>query len=358
MMRFASRLLRAALSVAALAMALPAVHAAAEPLVIRVGYAGVGPGGSRFVPGLAGVVGAERYLEQEFAGTPEVTVEWFYFKGAGPAVNEALASGQLDFAFMGDLPSLTARGGGLKTKILMAANARDNLYLVAPVASPIATLRDVKGRRVAQFRGTSTHLTTERVLAEAGIPRGDVQFFNMDDATALAAIATGDVDAAFGKAIFLTLVEKKIAKVVLTTKGDPSTVTSSHLLVREAFEAAYPDLTGRVVKASVKAAAWASDEVNREALFDLWAKSGTPIGVFRADYEGQTLAYRLSPLIDALFVENYRYKAAQVKQLGLVRRDVDISGWFEPKYLDAALKDLGLEGRWVRYGADGKPLGS
>jgi sulfonate transport system substrate-binding protein len=273
-------------------------------------------------------------------------------------VNEALASNQLDFAYEGDLPSLTGRAAGLRTKILMATHPRDNLYLIAPIGSDIRSLADVKGRKVAQFRGTSTHLTTERVLAQHDLKTRDIQFFNMDDGTALAALASGDVEAAFGKAIFLTLVERKLAKVIFTTKDDPSTVTSGHLMVTEAFEKAHPDLVARVVKASVEAAAWASDETHREQLYDIWAKSGMPIGVFRADYESQTLAYRVSPLLDELFIENYRYKARQVKALGLVRRDIDLNGWFEPKYLDSAIKQLGLEKLWTRYGADGKPVGS
>jgi sulfonate transport system substrate-binding protein len=347
---------------AALVLALAALFAVtraeAEPITIRVGNAGIGPGGSRFVSGLVGLIGTEKYLEREFEGDPDVKVEWFYFKGAGPAVNEALASNQLDFAYEGDLPSLTGRAAGLRTKIVMATHPRDNLYLVASTGSDVRTLADVKGRKVAQFRGTSTHLTTERVLAQNNLKNRDIQFFNMDDGTALAALATGDVEAAFGKSIFLTLVEKRVAKVIFTTKGDPSTVTSGHLMVSEAFEKAHPDLVARIVKASVKAAVWASDETHREELFEMWAKSGIPIGVFRADYAGQTLAYRVSPLLDDLFIENYRYKAQQVKTLGLVRRDVDLSGWFEPKYLDAALKQLGLEKLWTRYGADGKPLGS
>jgi sulfonate transport system substrate-binding protein len=342
----------------ALAALVAATRAPAEPITIRVGNAGIGPGGSRFVPGLVGLIGTEKYLEREFDGDPDVKIEWFYFKGAGPAVNEALASNQLDFAYEGDLPSLTGRAAGLRTKIVMATHARDNLYLVAAIGSDIRTLADVKGRKVAQFRGTSTHLTTERVLAQNNLKNRDMQFFNMDDATAMAALASGDVEALFGKAIFLTLVEKGLAKVVYATKGDPSTVTSGHLLVSDAFERAYPDVVARVVKASVRAAAWASDESHREELFEIWAKSGIPIGVFRADYAGQALAYRVSPLIDELFIENYRYKAQQVKALGLVRRDIDLAGWFEPKYLDAAIKQLGLERFWTRYGADGKPLGS
>jgi sulfonate transport system substrate-binding protein len=324
----------------ALALALiGAPRADAESITIRVGQAGIGPGGTRFVPGLVGLIGTKRYLEREFEGDPDIKIEWYYFKGAGPAVNEALASNQLDFAYEGDLPSLTGRAAGLRTRILMATHPRDNLYLIAPIGSDIRSLADVKGRKVAQFRGTSTHLTTERVLAQHDLKTRDIQFFNMDDGTALAALASGDVEAAF-------------------TKDDPSTVTSGHLMVTEAFEKAHPDLVARVVKASVEAAAWASDETHREQLYEIWAKSGMPIGVFRADYEGQTLAYRVSPLLDELFIENYRYKARQVKALGLVRRDIDLNSWFEPKYLDSAIKQLGLEKLWTRYGADGKPVGS
>jgi sulfonate transport system substrate-binding protein len=130
------------------------------------------------------------------------------------------------------------------------------------------------------------------------------------------------------------------------------------LLVTEAFEAANPALLGKIVKGFVQAASWSSDEANREAVFEIWAKSGTPAAVFRYDYANQELRYRNSPLIDPFLIEQYRAQAKQAKEFGLVRRDVDLSGWFEPRYLEQALKDLGLESYWIRYGADGKPSGS
>ena len=99
---------------AAAAGLLPAPPAAAEPVTIRVAYAGVGEGGRPYIGGnVAGVVAAERYLERAFEGDPDVKVEWYYLKGAGPAVNEGLANDQIDFAFEGDLPSLTGRANGL-----------------------------------------------------------------------------------------------------------------------------------------------------------------------------------------------------------------------------------------------------
>ncbi len=179
---------------------LSALPAAAAPLTIRVGYAGPAPGGTRYVPGLAGIVAAERYIEREIAGDPDLAVEWVFFKGAGPAVNEALAGGQLDFAFMGDLPSLSGRAAGLDTRIVMATNARDALYLVTTPASSIKGLSDLKGRKVAQFRGTSTHLASEGALRRAGLTSRDLQVYALDDASALAALAAGDVEAVLGKA--------------------------------------------------------------------------------------------------------------------------------------------------------------
>src|SRR5919199_5582278 len=113
------------LALTAIGLLALAAPASAEPVTIRVAYAGVGEGGRPYVGGsVAGVVASERYLERAFEGDPDVKVEWYYLKGAGPAVNEGLANDQIDFAFEGDLPSLTARANGLKTKILLAANSR------------------------------------------------------------------------------------------------------------------------------------------------------------------------------------------------------------------------------------------
>ncbi|MCJ2056931.1 ABC transporter substrate-binding protein [Methylobacterium sp. J-048] len=298
------RIVALALGVAAL-LGPVSVASAAERVTIRIGYAGPAAEGGRYVSGPVGVIASERYIERAFADDPAVTVEWSFFKGAGPAVNEALASGQLDFAFMGDLPSLTARAAGLQTRILMATSPRDNLYLVARPNSGIAAIGDVRGRRVAQFA------------------------------------------------------EQKKAAIVYSTKGnDRGLERQSALLVTEAFERTHPDLVGKVVKAVVEAARWSSDESNRDALIAVWAKSGTPASVFRYDLADQELRYRNSPLVDPFFVEQYRVQARQAKAFGLIRRDVDVTGWFEPRYVDQAVRELGLERSWERFGPDGKPLGS
>lgn len=348
-------------SVAALgALVLLSAPAFAEPVTIRVGYAAIGVGNRPFVGGSsAALAHAEGYLEAEFRDSPDVKVEWSFFKGAGPAVNEAIANGQLDFALQGDLPAVIGRSNGLRTKLLLASGARAPIYVAAPAGSDIASIKDLKGRKVAIFRGTNLQLAFDKVLNANGLGERDLKVINMDFATAKAALATRDIDAALGQSDLLALEGEGIAKVFYTSKGDnPAFARNAHVLVTEAFETKHPELTGRVVRAFVRAAHWASEEANREALFEIWAKSGIPAANFRAEFEGVPLAFRNSPLFDDFLVEQYRVQAAQAKEQGLIRRDVSVEGWVEPRYLAAALKDLKLETYWTRYGVDGRPAGS
>jgi len=196
------------------------------------------------------------------------------------------------------------------------------------------------------------------VLAANGLTERDFQGINMDEASANAALATRNIDAAFGNYGVLLLAEQGLAKITYTTKGDkPEFERQATLIAADSFVSAHPDLTQRVVTAIVKAAYWSSQEENREALFDIWARSGRQASVYRADFADQTLKYRNSPLIDAYLIEQYRIQARQAKEYGLVRRDVSVDGWFDPQFLNVALKQLGLETYWTRYAADGKPEG-
>jgi sulfonate transport system substrate-binding protein len=112
-----------------------------------------------------------------------------------------------------------------------------------------------------------------------------------------------------------------------------------------------------VVTAIVKAAYWSSQEENRDALFEIWAKSGRPASVYRLDFEGQSLKYRNTPLLDDYLVAQYRFQAQQAREYGLVRRDVSTDGWIDPQFLNVALKQLGLEHFWTSYDANGTPQG-
>lgn len=351
---FPSRILAAGLLAAATLTAMTSARAA--PDVVRIGVASAG-GGSPVTWGGSpgGVIRAQELLEKEFEGTG-TRVEWLFFKGAGPAVNEALSNKQIDFAYQGDLPQTVGRANGLKTKLLLSSGTRNNLYLVVPPDSDIKSIEDLKGKRVSIFRGTNGHLVAINILAAHGLTERDVKVINLDAGSAQAAIVSKGVDAAFGGYEYFKLRDQNLVKIAYSTQGkDPALTRQASLLVREDFEQANPDAVQRTVDVFVKAAAWASDEANRNALFDIWARSGTPAASWAAEFADTPLALRNSPLIDDFLIARYEAVGKEALDQKLIRRSVTVKDWFQPKYLQAALKKQGLENRWVAHDSKGNP---
>ena len=344
---------------AASAIAAAARPARAEsPLLVRVGYAGIGVGNRPFVGGSAGATAqAGHYLEDEFANDPAVSVQWYFFRGAGPAVNEAIANNQLDVAYQGDLPSIIGRANGLKTKIVFGGRSHGPIYLAVLPNSDIKGVDDLKGRKVAFQRGTNVELAVAKVLAAHGLTERDLKVITMDFVQAQAALASRDIEASFGESDLLELADKGVARIAYTTKGDnPAFGRQAHVLVTEAFADQHPDVTGR-------------DRHGLRQGRALVLARGEPGGAVRAlgqvrhpgqhlprRFAGQDLKYRNSPLLDDFLRDQYRMQAVQAKEHGLVRRDVDVSDWFDTRYLEAALKELQLEDFWPRLGIDGRPL--
>lgn len=330
-------------------------YAAAPPPVIRIGVATAGGGepvtwgGS---PG--GVLRANQWLEEAFKDSGS-RVEWLFFKGAGPAVNEALSNKQIDFAYQGDLPSIVGRANGLKTKLLLASGVRNNLYVVAPTQSDLKSIEDLKGRKVSIFRGTNGHLVAINALGSVGLSERDLKVVNLDTGSSQAALVSSGVDAAFGGYEWFKVRDKGLAKVIYSTQGqDPALTRQASLLVREDFEKENPAQVQKVVDQFVRAANWSSDEKNRAELFQIWARSGVPVASWEAELDKQSLAVRNSPLLDDFIVARYKAVSTDAAKLKLIRSAVSLEGWFEPRYLQAALKQQGLEKRWVAFDATGK----
>ncbi|MBS81303.1 ABC transporter substrate-binding protein [Variovorax sp.] len=333
-----------------------AASAQAAPDTIRIGVATAGGGDPVTWGGSpGGVARANNWLEEEFKASG-IKVEWLFFKGAGPAVNEALSNKQIDFAYQGDLPSIVGRSNGLKTKVLLVSGARNNLYLVTPTQSNIQSIRDLKGRTVSIFRGTNGHLVAINVLAAEGLAERDIKGVNLDTGSAQAALVSNGVDAAFGGYEWFKVRDQGLAKVVYSTQGrDPALTRQAALLVRSEFEQANPAEVQRVVDVFVRAAHWSSEEKNREELFRIWARSGTPVASWTAEFDKQPLAQRNSPLADDFIVARYKAVVGDALKLKLIRREVTVDDWFDTRYLKAALKKQGLEGYWSAFDAKGQP---
>jgi sulfonate transport system substrate-binding protein len=323
--------------------------------VIRIGVATAGGGDPITYGGSpGGVARANQWLEDAFKADG-VKVEWLFFKGAGPAVNEALSNKQIDFAYQGDLPAVVGRANGLKTRLVLVSGARNNLYVVTPPNSPLKSIEDLKDKRVAIFRGTNGHLVAINVLAAHGLTERDIKGVNLDSGSAQAALVSNGVDAAFGGYEWFKVRDQGLAKVIYSTRGEgPVYTRQAALLVRADFAQENPQQVQKVVDVFVRAARWASDESNRDALFKIWERSGVPYGSWVAEFDQQDLKLRNSPLFDDFIVARYKAVVSDAYKLKLIRHQVTVDDWIDTRYLNTALKQQGLERYWTAYDASGR----
>lgn len=124
-----------------------------------------------------------------------ITVSWSEFT-SGPPLLEALGAGALDFGATGDVPPLFAQaaGGALYYVGIYRGSPAGSAILVRK-DSPIKTLDDLKGKKVAFKRGSSAHNVTVKVLRKAGLKPEDVQQVDLAPPDAAAAFKNGSIDA-------------------------------------------------------------------------------------------------------------------------------------------------------------------
>lgn len=356
-MTFTRRLWLGATAASLTTFSLP-LRAASTPRTVRIGVATGGVGSPpRTGQSVFGLINAQGLLEEAFA--PEgISVEWIFFKGAGPAVNEALINRQLDFAWQGDLPSIVHRANGVKTRIVVAAGVRNGLYLAVPTGSPIRRLEDLKGKRVAVFKGTNLHLSASRALAAKGLRESDLKLINLDPAGLQAALITRDIDAGFSYVDLFKLRDQGAVEVVWSAARDSYRYTrQTVVLAGEAFAAEHPEIVQRVVDVVVGTSARYSDEKRRGELFAEWGKAEFPEQIWREDFIGQPLRARLSPLLDPFLVARYQDATDESFRLRLIRSRPEIPSWFDRRFLKASLKAQGLENFWPEYAPSGELAG-
>jgi sulfonate transport system substrate-binding protein len=327
------------------------------PTVIRIAYPGVGVGNRPVVGGnSATTVHLRGMLEDEFR-KDGIRIEWSFLRGAGPAVNELYANGLVDFSLLGDLPSIIGKAGGLKTRVLAATGIRGTSYVFVPSGSSAQTVADLRGKKVAIFKGTNMQLSAAKILEKFGLKESDIRAINMDTATAKAAMATGDVDAAFGWTEYLSLRDQGIARLLYASgTSDDAVYRHASFVGSEDFIKRYPEHTKRVVKTLVLAAKWLSDQdANPAPVYQLWTRSGVTFANFKEDLGPASLKVMSSPLLDEYVTSQYNTNIQESKRFGLIRKTFQFEDWVEPRFLNEVLHELNLENYWVPYGKDGKP---
>ena len=141
--------------------------------------------------------GAEAILKAAgLLSTLPFHVNWSDFT-SGPPMLEAMASGSVDVGGVGDAPPVFAAAGGEGVVIVGARTVPtgDQDAVVVPKGSPITSIQQLKGKKIAYGSGSSGNYELLTVLTAAGLTTKDVSMVNLQPADALAAFTSGSVDA-------------------------------------------------------------------------------------------------------------------------------------------------------------------
>lgn len=107
--------------------------------------------------------------------------------------------------------------------------------ILVPKDSPIKAVADLKGKRVAVAKGSSSHAVTVRALAHAGLSPRDIQEVYLAPADATAAFNGGRVDAWTVWDPYYAIAEQRYnARVLIDTKA-PHLASYSYWLANRAF---------------------------------------------------------------------------------------------------------------------------
>jgi len=182
-------------------------------------------------------------LEKEFA-KDGIGIVWVQSAGSNKAL-EFLNAGSIDFGSTAGSAALVARINGNPIKSIYVYSRPEWTALVTTKDSKIATVADLKGKRVAVTRGTDPHIFLVRALLGAGLSERDITPVLLQHADGKTALIRGDVDAWAGLDPMMAQAEIEEGAKLFFRKADAN--TWGILNVREQFLKDYPDIVRRVL---------------------------------------------------------------------------------------------------------------
>ncbi|PLC40829.1 sulfonate ABC transporter substrate-binding protein [Ralstonia pickettii] len=202
------------------------------------------------------VLKARGTLEKRLAAQG-IEVKWTEFP-AGPQLLEGLNVGAIDFGTTGEAPPIFALAAG--ANLVYVGNqppAPTGEAIIVPKTSPLKSVADLKGKRVAFNKGSNVHYLLVKLLEKANVPYSDIQPVYLTPADARAAFERGAVDAWVIWDPFFAAAEQQLGARVLAD-GTGVVNNSQYFLASKGYTGARPDVLNIVLDELKKTDTWAA----------------------------------------------------------------------------------------------------
>jgi sulfonate transport system substrate-binding protein len=260
--------------------------------VVRIGYQKYGT---------LVLLKARGSLEKRLAPM-HVEVKWTEFP-AGPQLLEGLNVGSIDFGTAGEAPPIFAQAAG--ADLVYVGNepqASAGEAVLVPKNSPIKSIAELRGKKVALNKGSNVHFLLVKLLEKAGVQYKDIDTIFLTPADARAAFERGSVDAwAIWEPFFAAAQRQTGARILADGNG----VVSNHqfFLASRSYASRRADIVALVLEEVAAVDQWAKTNQKEAA-----AALQPQIGLDQATLELALSrgGYGVTPVNDAVLAEQQR----------------------------------------------------
>jgi sulfonate transport system substrate-binding protein len=264
------------------------------------------------------ILKAKGALEQRLAPLG-VSVKWTEFP-FGPPLLEAINVGSIDLGTVGEAPPIFALAAG--ADLVYVGNeppAPAAEGILVPKDSPLKTVADLKGKKVAFAKGSNVNYFVVKVLESAGLKFSDIQPVHLAPADARAAFERGSVDAWGIWDPYLAAGQTQLGARVL---ADGHGVVNNYqfYLASRAYAEKHPEIVRIVVEELAKVDEWGKNNPKEVAAL-LAPQIG--LDVATAEIAANRYSYGVKPVTDAVLADQQKV-ADTFYELKLIPRKINV----------------------------------
>lgn len=299
-----------AASAAVALIAAPFASAQAQEKVVRIGFQKYG----KLV-----LLKSKGSLEPKLKALG-YSVVWTEFP-SGPPLLEALNVGAIDFGNTGEAPPIFAQAAGAPIQyVAYEPPAPKGEAILVPKDSPLKTVADLKGKKVALNKGSNVHYLLVKALEKAGVKYSEITPVFLAPADARAAFEKGAVDAWVIWDPFQAAAE---VATQARTLADGTGIVSNYQFYfsSQKFLGSDPKIVDLVLAQLSEVDDWAKTDIKAVAE-QLSPSVGLPVPVLELALKRQS--YGIKPINDQVIAEQQQVADAFFA-LGLIPKTIKIS---------------------------------
>ncbi len=311
---------------------LPTGHTAKKLVIGFVDVTGTG-----LISDTLGIARDKGFVEEELSKLG-VKPEFVAMTGAGPAINESLASNNLDVGFLGDVPAIIGKANGIDTQLISFSGLNNGASLIVHKGSGFTSVNDLKGKKISTQKGSYMHKVLIDILTANHLTTDDIEFVNLNAQSSAEAFVTKNVDGiVVGGSTLSNLVEDGTGEVLVDYREHPEWECSSYGVARTDYIKENPDVIKALLRALVRAQKLAIEDYT--VLKDQWVSTGSSDSSYEYLFPKHDNYYEIKKTD-----QNIASGEKTIKFLldnKLITSDFNFEEWVNSSFYEAAYSELG-----------------